>query len=208
MRYDFKSESCFSGILGYPELTVVGELDFKDAKYLGFCCLCSCLASHRLVISGVTWSCCLWMWLVPPTSLCVRTPGRLVLFWRNLDMESCGTDSAPGYRWKPEGSCPWLFLGFSILIVLGGSLLGQKFEQKWWSYLWSHFWGICVLPVVVRFEVLWHRISSGHCSWGYTLKKWNQRLHRGDCTPKFITVLSTIAKNGSIHEQKKENYIE
>jgi hypothetical protein len=26
MRYDFKSESCFSGVLGYPGLAMVGEL--------------------------------------------------------------------------------------------------------------------------------------------------------------------------------------
>ena len=29
------------------------------------------LASCHLVISGVSWSCCLWLWLVPPASLCV-----------------------------------------------------------------------------------------------------------------------------------------
>ena len=32
MRYDFKSESCFSGVLGYPGLAVVGELGSDDAK--------------------------------------------------------------------------------------------------------------------------------------------------------------------------------
>jgi hypothetical protein len=32
MRCDFKSESCFSGVLGYPELTVVGVLGFDDDK--------------------------------------------------------------------------------------------------------------------------------------------------------------------------------
>jgi hypothetical protein len=47
-------------------------------------------------------------------------------------MESCGTGSAPGYRWKPEGSCFWLFLGSCVLMALGWSLLGQEFEQNWW----------------------------------------------------------------------------
>jgi hypothetical protein len=28
----FKSESCFSGVLGYPGLAVVGELSYDDAK--------------------------------------------------------------------------------------------------------------------------------------------------------------------------------
>ena len=32
MRCDFKSESCFSGVLGYPGLAVVGELGSDDAK--------------------------------------------------------------------------------------------------------------------------------------------------------------------------------
>jgi hypothetical protein len=37
------------------------------------------LAFHHLVMSGVSWSCCLWLWLVPPTSLFVCIPGRPVL---------------------------------------------------------------------------------------------------------------------------------
>ena len=32
MKYDFKSESCFSGVLGYPELAVVGILGSDDAQ--------------------------------------------------------------------------------------------------------------------------------------------------------------------------------
>jgi hypothetical protein len=32
MRCDFKSESCFSGVLGYPGLVVVGVLGSDDAK--------------------------------------------------------------------------------------------------------------------------------------------------------------------------------
>jgi hypothetical protein len=32
MRCDFKSESCFSGVLGYPGLAVVEELGSDDAK--------------------------------------------------------------------------------------------------------------------------------------------------------------------------------
>ena len=31
-RYDFKSESCFSCVLGIPGLAVVGELDFADTN--------------------------------------------------------------------------------------------------------------------------------------------------------------------------------
>jgi hypothetical protein len=32
MRCDFKSESCFSVVLGYPGLAVVEELGFDGAK--------------------------------------------------------------------------------------------------------------------------------------------------------------------------------
>ena len=44
MRCDFKIESCFSSVLGYPRLAVVGELGSDDAKYpqfllLTFLCL-------------------------------------------------------------------------------------------------------------------------------------------------------------------------
>ena len=37
VRYDFKSESCFSGMLEYLGLAVVGVLGSDDANGLGFC---------------------------------------------------------------------------------------------------------------------------------------------------------------------------
>ena len=52
-------------------------------------------------------------------------------------MESCGTGSAQRHRGKLEGSCPWLFLGSFVLMALGRFLLGQEFEEKWLSYLYS-----------------------------------------------------------------------
>ena len=36
MRYDFKSESCFSGMLGYPGLAVVCVLGSDDAQCFWF----------------------------------------------------------------------------------------------------------------------------------------------------------------------------
>ena len=36
MRCHFKSVSCFSGVLGYPGLAVVGEMDADDAKQTWF----------------------------------------------------------------------------------------------------------------------------------------------------------------------------
>ena len=64
-------------------------------------------------------------------------------------MENCDTVSALGCRQNPEGSCPGLFLFSCVLMALGGSLLGQKFE---------HSWGTSSLPTVFEYGVLWHRI--------------------------------------------------
>ena len=36
MRYDFNSESCFSGVLWYPGLAVVGIQDSDDAEWSWF----------------------------------------------------------------------------------------------------------------------------------------------------------------------------
>ena len=72
--------------------------------------------------------------------------------WRNLGMESYGTGSALWCRQKPEGSCPQPILGSCVLMAMGGSLLGQEFEEKWWSYLYSqecsHSWETSSLLVV------------------------------------------------------------
>jgi hypothetical protein len=130
MKCDFRSESCFSSVLG-----IQGSLWWENWVLMmpgsrGFCCLCSFPCLSPLVMSGVSWPYCLWLWLVPPVSLCVSTPWRPLLSGRNLGMESWGTRSTLGCRWRLEGSCPWLLLGSCVLIALGGSLLGQEFEQS------------------------------------------------------------------------------
>ena len=50
MRCDFKLESCFPGVMGYPGLAMVGNLGSDGYFYL---CSRPCL----LVISGIIWSC-------------------------------------------------------------------------------------------------------------------------------------------------------
>ena len=126
------------------------------------------LTFFQLVICVVSCSCCLQLWLVSPASLCVSTPERPVLSRRNLGMECCSTRLALWFNWKLEGSCPWLFLGSFVLMSLGGSLLSQEFEQKWWSYLCSqvcrHSWETSSFPVVFGYGKLWDRVSSG-CRW-------------------------------------------
>jgi hypothetical protein len=57
MRCDFKSKSCFSGALGDPGLSVVGELGSGDAKYPWFLLLIFLPLPLHLVMSGVSWCC-------------------------------------------------------------------------------------------------------------------------------------------------------
>ena len=90
MRCDLKLESGFSCVLGYSQLSVMGELGSDDAKYPWFLWHMFWPYFH-LVISGVSWSCCLSLWLVPSASLCVHTPGKPVLSGMNLGIESCVT---------------------------------------------------------------------------------------------------------------------
>ena len=53
-------------------------------------------------------------------------------------------------------------------MALGGSLLCQGFEEKWWSYLYlqvcRHSWVASSLLAVFVYVALWQRISSG-CRW-------------------------------------------
>ena len=116
-----------------------------------------------LVLAGLSVSDCVLSLL----QACV-TPGRLVLSGKNLGNEGYGTGSALGCRWKPEGSCPRLCLGSCVLIALAGSLLGQDFEQKLWSYLCSQVhwcsWEFNFFLMVFGYASLWHRISS-QCRW-------------------------------------------
>jgi hypothetical protein len=124
------------------------------------------LAFCHLAISDVSWSFCLWFWLVPPASLYVSTPQRPVLSGRNLGMESCGTDSALGCRQRTEGSCPHMILGSGVLMALWVSLLGHEFEEKWWpslcSQVYRHSWETISLLVVFVCVSLLHKIHSGH----------------------------------------------
>ena len=52
MRWAFRSESCFSGVLG---LLLQENWALKVSNYIGFCFLCSCACHRHLNISGVNW---------------------------------------------------------------------------------------------------------------------------------------------------------
>ena len=67
MRYYFKFESCFLGVLGYPGLAVMGVLGSDDAELSWFLLVrFLCLPFCHLVISDVRCSSYLWLELVPP----------------------------------------------------------------------------------------------------------------------------------------------
>jgi hypothetical protein len=86
----FKSEPCFSGVFVICRACCGGSTGFCWCQVaLVSVSYVLALASHHLVFSGVSWSCCLWLWFVPPVSLCVSTPRRPVLSRMNLGMESC-----------------------------------------------------------------------------------------------------------------------
>jgi hypothetical protein len=89
------------------------------------------------------------MWLVTPVILCDR----------NLDSPLlCSTGSPLGQKWKQEEFCPQLFYDFFVLMALKNSLLGQEFEQNWWSPLCSqvyqHPWDSSFLPAGFRYGEL------------------------------------------------------
>jgi len=76
-----------------------------------------------------------------------------------------------GLRQKLEGSWPWLLLGSCIQRALGRFLLGQEYEQKWWSPLSSQdcpeFWESGSIPHIIWIEravglvQLWVQAETG-----------------------------------------------
>lgn len=106
MRCDFKSESCFSSVLGYPGLAVGGELGSDNAKQPLFLLLVLALTIWLFVVlAGFG---CLWLWLFPPVNLCVSTPGTHqfslggISIWRAVAQGLLwGTDR----KWKDPVPC-------------------------------------------------------------------------------------------------------
>jgi hypothetical protein len=120
----------FSGVLEYPALTVVWELHTDDGKLHCFCCLCSCPISCHLVISGVSLSYCLLLWLVPPASSFLSNPGDQfspgwIWVWRagaQVHLWALWHRISSRTRQKLKGSSPRLLLGSCVLRSPGRSL--------------------------------------------------------------------------------------
>ena len=116
MRCDFTSESCFSGMLKYPGLIVVGELGSDDAKKPWFLLLMFCSYVCHLITSGVVCSCCFTV-ACPFWERCVGAPVRPALSGRNFGMRIYGPGSSLGCRQKPKGSFAHVCLGAYVLRV-------------------------------------------------------------------------------------------
>jgi hypothetical protein len=61
---------------------------------------------------------------------------------------------------RPEGSCPQLIFGSSVLIALQRSCLGQEFEEKWCSQVCRHSWETVSVLAAFIDVALWQRICS------------------------------------------------
>ena len=133
----FKSESLFSSVLVYPRFAVVGQVYMHDAKkswFLLFMFLPLPLAIWlSLVLAVLAVSDCDLSLLQACVSVLLGdqfSPGGIWV-WRAVGqghlhgIDKIQKDPFPGY------SC------FLCPDALGGSLLGEEFEQKWWSYLCS-----------------------------------------------------------------------
>jgi hypothetical protein len=126
---------------------------------LGFCCLCSCAC---LSPSGY-----LWFWLVL-LSLTVAYLSCNPVCQYSWETSSLQEDFRYGELWYRVSSGvqtetrrvlspadPWFLCPMALVV----SLLGQEFEEKWWSYpclqVCRHSWETSSLLAVIVYVVLW-----------------------------------------------------
>ena len=135
---------------------------------LGFCCLCTCTC---LSPSGY-----LWCYLVL-LSLTLACPSFKSVCQHSWETSSLWEEFGYGDLWLRVCSRAQQEIGRILSLAvprflcheaLGESLLGQKFEQKWWSHLCSqvcqHFCETISLLVGSGYGELWHRFHS-RCRW-------------------------------------------
>jgi hypothetical protein len=89
-------------------------------------------AFHHLVISGVRYSCCLWLDLVPPMSLwaSVSISGRPALSWQDQCTEGYRTAASSGCRYRPVGSCHSCSTSSVACALLSGPALESHQRKK------------------------------------------------------------------------------
>ena len=133
------------------------------------------LGSCHLVISGVSWYSCPWLWLVPSASLCVSTPSISVLSGRN---SLCGPGSTLGTDRNPRDTIS----DFSLVPVIwglwsgpseqiGSLICAYRFVITTWrlTLYWQYFGiGSWCSGIVTRSETrccIWAgKISCPRCS--------------------------------------------
>ena len=117
------------------------------------------LTSHHLVISGVSWSC--YQTMACSSCMSVLLGDQFcqggIWIWRSVYRVSSMVQTERSIL-SPAVPCS------CVLKTLGGSFLGQEFEQKWCSYLSSQLcqysWKTSPLLSVFGYGELCHRVSS------------------------------------------------
>lgn len=146
MRLYFRSQSCFSGVLGYPRRTVVEELRSDGAEV--YCLILLILLSllfaicSSLILSGLGFS----IWNLPTVSLIAANPLRDLCSWlQEISWEICRIWTVergryadqPLKRSRPEGRL-------------------NSHRQEWSSIFWAPW----------RSQVLWlFRVFSYLLPW-------------------------------------------
>jgi hypothetical protein len=108
MRYDFKSESCFSGVLGYRRFTVLEVLFWWCQVLLVSVSKILTFAFRHLVISGIRCSSCLWVELIPPVIFFYPLSALLVIQlspesqWSEHSLQACSPLLGKGHRSRAQ----------------------------------------------------------------------------------------------------------
>lgn len=82
IRWAFRTQFCFSSVLGYTGISVVFRTGFQEWQVVSFSIAYDLeLVTSYLVISGVNWPCCLWLESVPLVNLVMLDLLMSDCFW-------------------------------------------------------------------------------------------------------------------------------
>jgi hypothetical protein len=126
MRCDFKSKPCFSGVLGYPGLAVVGELGSDDTMYPWFLLVKFLLLPFTIwlslvlvgfAVSGFSLS---LLWACKPVSALLEDQ---LFLGRTSGQRAVETAPMPGCRGRQEGPCSSCSATSEACVLLDGPTL-------------------------------------------------------------------------------------
>lgn len=148
MRSDFRFISCFSGVVVYPGLAMMGELGSDDAilgYYIGFCCFCSsdCLPPSDYLKCTLS-----LIYLIVGCSTCnlgcvriLQSPAFSVVLWFRdpliLRFWVCQSSWQSSFLWDPENLVwqtswdPGILISWGIRVPGSGSSSGNHEAICW-----------------------------------------------------------------------------